>query len=159
MQNDTTHGQPLPMTGTIDSRIGPLGFEGGYPAEESVGKLYDELDFQRAVQVDTTPYVVGFLNLQRTGPLVIDYPKGQTAGGILDFWQRPTTDLGLTGPDKGEGGRGPHGRVPGVPVRATRKSPQDAHHRRGESEVERVARERHGVLAAARQDGRRRTRA
>jgi hypothetical protein len=28
-----------------------------------------------------------------TGPLVIDYPKGQTAGGILDFWQRPITDL------------------------------------------------------------------
>jgi len=54
---------------------------------------------------DTTPYLVGFLNLQRTGPLVIDYPKGQTAGGILDFWQRPVTGLGLTGPDKGEGAR------------------------------------------------------
>jgi hypothetical protein len=37
---------------------------------------------------DTTPYLVGILNLQRTGPLVIDYPQGQTAGGILDFWQR-----------------------------------------------------------------------
>jgi len=149
MQNDTTQAQPLPMTGTIDSRIGPLGFEGGYPAEESVAKLYDELDFQRAVQTylwaiplisfakwqevhetvfgqqdgdlvfittfldrlgiltcnDTTPYVIGFLNLQRTGPMVFDYPKGQTAGGILDFWQRPITDLGLTGPDKGEGGK------------------------------------------------------
>jgi len=149
MQNDTTQAQTLPTSGTIDSRIGPLGFEGGYPAEESVAKLYDELDFQRAVQVylwavplvsfaqwqeehekvfgqqdgdlvltssfrdklglltanDTTPYVIGFLNLHRTGPLVIDYPKGQTAGGILDFWQRPVTDLGLTGPDKGEGGK------------------------------------------------------
>jgi len=121
----------------------------GYPAKESVTSLFDELDFQRAVQAylwavplvsfaqwqeahekvfgqqdgdlmlittfrdrvglltgnDTTPYVIGHLNLQRTGPLVIDYPKGQTAGGILDFWQRPITDLGLTGPDKGDGGR------------------------------------------------------
>lgn len=53
----------------------------------------------------TTPYVIGFLNLQRTGPLVIDYPKGMTAGAILDFWQRPITDLGLTGPDRGAGGK------------------------------------------------------
>jgi hypothetical protein len=149
MQNDITQSQPLPTTGTIDSGIGPLAFEGGYPTQESVTRLFDELDFQRAVQAylwaiplvsfaqwqeaheqvfgqqdgdlvlittfrdriglltanDTTPYVIGHLNLKRTGPLVIDYPKGQTAGGILDFWQRPITDLGLTGPDKGEGGR------------------------------------------------------
>jgi len=38
------------MTGTINSRIGSLGFEGGYPTEESLVRLYDELDFQRAVQ-------------------------------------------------------------------------------------------------------------
>ena len=50
MQNDTTQAHTLPMTGTIDSRIGPLAFEGGYPTEESLVKLYDELDFQRAVQ-------------------------------------------------------------------------------------------------------------
>ena len=30
MQHDTTQAQPLTMPGTIDSRIGPLGFEGGY---------------------------------------------------------------------------------------------------------------------------------
>jgi hypothetical protein len=28
MQNDTTQTQPLPTTGTIDVRIGPLAFEG-----------------------------------------------------------------------------------------------------------------------------------
>ncbi|MCU0232163.1 MAG: DUF1254 domain-containing protein [Acidobacteria bacterium] len=148
MTNDKTPAGALPTTGTVDSRLGPLSFEGGYPTPESVARLYDELDFQRAVQAylwavplisfaqwqeehenvfgqkdgdlvlttsfrdklglltanDTTPYVIGFLNLQRTGPLVIDYPRGQTAGGILDFWQRPVTDLGLTGPDQGEGG-------------------------------------------------------
>ena len=35
---------------TIDSRLGPLEFESGYPTADTVGKLYDELDFQRAVQ-------------------------------------------------------------------------------------------------------------
>ena len=41
----------LPVQGeTLDSRIGKLGFEAGYPTQETVEKLYDELDFQRAVQ-------------------------------------------------------------------------------------------------------------
>lgn len=53
----------------------------------------------------TTPYIGGFPDLSKTGPLVIDYPKGATAGGVGDFWQRPLTDLGETGPDKGEGGK------------------------------------------------------
>lgn len=149
MTNEKTPSGAIPTTGTLDSRLGPLQFEGGYPTPESVARLYDELDFQRAVQAylwavplvsfaqwqeayekvfgqqdgdlvlttsfrdklgiltanDTTPYIVGFLNLRRTGPLAIDYPKGQTAGGILDFWQRQITDMGLTGPDKGEGGK------------------------------------------------------
>ncbi len=51
----------------------------------------------------TTPYIFNFSNL-KDGAIEIDYPAGQTAGGILDFWQRPVTDLGLTGPDAGKGG-------------------------------------------------------
>lgn len=142
-------GQPLPTTGTVESRIGPLEFQGGYPSDATVAKLYDEMDFQRAVQCylwaipivsfakwqqqhetvfgqqdgdlvqmassrdklgmltpnDTTTYLIGFWNLERTGPMVIDYPKGLTAGGILDMWQRTITDMGLSGPDKGEGGK------------------------------------------------------
>lgn len=35
---------------TIDTRIGKLDFQSGYPTDETVQKLYDELDFQRAVQ-------------------------------------------------------------------------------------------------------------
>ena len=53
----------------------------------------------------TTPYIVGFVNLARTRPLVVDYPAGETAGGCGDFWQRSIIDFGLTGPDKGRGGR------------------------------------------------------
>ncbi|WP_083458806.1 DUF1254 domain-containing protein [Amantichitinum ursilacus] len=53
----------------------------------------------------TTPYIVGFPDLARTGPLVIDYPQGASAGGVGDFWQRPVTDMGETGPDHGKGSK------------------------------------------------------
>lgn len=53
----------------------------------------------------TTPYVVGLPDLSKTGPLVIDYPAGPSAGGVGDFWQRPVTDMGETGPDKGKGAK------------------------------------------------------
>jgi hypothetical protein len=53
----------------------------------------------------TTPYVIGFPNMTETGPLVVEIPPGATAGGIVDFWQRPLTDTGQTGPDKGNGGK------------------------------------------------------
>lgn len=139
----------LPLNGTIETPVGRLAFEGGYPSRETIEGLYDSLDFQRAVQAylwaiplvsfaqwhevhetvfgakdgdvvlytsyrdklglltsnATTPYILGMLDLGRTGPVVFDYPKGPTAGAILDFWQRPVTDMGLTGPDKGAGGR------------------------------------------------------
>ena len=35
---------------TMNTRIGELQFTSGYPTEKTVQKLYDELDFQRAVQ-------------------------------------------------------------------------------------------------------------
>lgn len=139
----------MPTNGTTESRIGPLAFEGGYPTDATVTRLYDEMDFQRATQAymwampiisfakwqeqhekvfgqedgdlvlmassrdkmgmltpnDSTTYLLGFLNLERTGPLMIDYLEGPTAGGLLDMWQRPITDMGLSGPDKGEGGK------------------------------------------------------
>jgi len=53
----------------------------------------------------TTPYVMAFPNLKESGPLVVDIPAGAVAGGILDFWQRPLSDTGQTGPDKGQGGK------------------------------------------------------
>lgn len=53
----------------------------------------------------TTPYILGFAELDKSGPLVIDMPAGPTAGGVGDFWQRAIVDMGQTGPDKGRGGR------------------------------------------------------
>jgi hypothetical protein len=34
----------------IDTRIGKLSFENGYPSKDTATKLYDEMDFQRACQ-------------------------------------------------------------------------------------------------------------
>lgn len=51
----------------------------------------------------TTPYIFNFISL-KPDAVEIKYPAGQTAGGVLDFWQRPLCDLGLTGPDRGKGG-------------------------------------------------------
>ena len=53
----------------------------------------------------TTPYVMAFPDLHETGPLVMEVPAGPTAGGLTDFWQRPLSDSGQTGPDNGAGGR------------------------------------------------------
>jgi hypothetical protein len=137
------------LEGTIDTRIGTLEFENGYPSDETIDKLYEEMDFQRAVQAylwglpmvemaewarnhhevfgagqfdfttylnftekqgiltanATTPYMMAFPNLLETGPLVFEIPAGPTAGGLLDFWQRPFADLGQTGPDQGKGAK------------------------------------------------------
>jgi hypothetical protein len=53
----------------------------------------------------TTPYIIGMADTSRTGPLVIETPAGEVAGGVGDFWQRSVADIGMTGPDRGEGGR------------------------------------------------------
>ena len=138
---------------TVETRIGKLSFThdfaNGYPTEETVEKLYDERDFQRACQIylwalpmvsageiehvymqvpgvahgdimsvvefpdlsrfltanATTPYTLTWLNLAKSGPYVIELPAGPIAGMVDDLWQRPVTDLGLPGPDKGKGGK------------------------------------------------------
>jgi hypothetical protein len=138
---------------TLDTRIGKLTFThdfvNGYPTDETVQKLYDERDFQRAVQAYlwatpmvsnaengrvlmeaagarygdlipiskvpdlsrfltpnvTTPYMLAWLNLAKTGPLVIDLPAGPSAGYVDDLWQRPVMDVGLPGIDKGKGAK------------------------------------------------------
>ncbi|MFV0932760.1 DUF1254 domain-containing protein [Pseudomonas jessenii] len=53
----------------------------------------------------TTPYVTAWLDLQQSGPLVLEIPAGAIAGLVNDLWQRPVADIGLPGPDKGLGGK------------------------------------------------------
>jgi len=134
---------------TIQTRIGELSFDVGYPTPETAERLYDEMDFQRATQAYiwalpavgfhalhlahlnnfdapngavvlyqtladkagmltpniTTLYAMSFWDLATQGPLVVEVPAGLTAGGVLDIWQRPITDMGQTGPDQGQGAR------------------------------------------------------
>ena len=137
----------------INTRIGKLSFthdfENGYPTKETVEKIYNERDFQRACQIylwaiplvnfsgvetvlmsapgsangdiirvdtvpgikrfltgnATTPYMMSWLNLKKSGPFVIEMPAGAAAGFVNDMWQRPVTDVGQPGPDKGLGGK------------------------------------------------------
>ena len=52
----------------------------------------------------STMYAVGFLDLEKDGPTVIDLPPGML--GILDDMAfHYMTDLGVAGPDKGKGGK------------------------------------------------------
>jgi hypothetical protein len=134
---------------TVKTRIGELHFELGVPTKETVTKLYDEMDFQRAVQAylwglpivaleelkqsiqqDTgaksgdlavyegyrsvsvmltpnvvTTYIIGIIDLAENGPVVIDYPAGATAGALIDWWDRPITDVGIPGPNQGQGAK------------------------------------------------------
>ncbi len=53
----------------------------------------------------TTPYILNFIALRETGPLVIELPAGPTAGGVSDFWQREIAVMGEMGPDQGRGGK------------------------------------------------------
>ena len=41
----------------------------------------------------TTPYFVGWIDLQQTGPMQLELPAGKLAGGIYDFFQLATQDL------------------------------------------------------------------
>ena len=52
-------------TQTIDTRIGTLSFENGFPSEETARKLFDEMDYQRAVQAYLWGYpVVSFESIR-----------------------------------------------------------------------------------------------
>ena len=53
----------------------------------------------------TTPYVVAFADLGATGAWAVELPKATLAGMVMDSWQRSLSDLGVVGPDKGEGGK------------------------------------------------------
>lgn len=128
---------------TVETRVGRLTFDRGLPTRETAETLYDEMDFQRAVQcylwgiptvsleemkqaheqntgagngdaaiyegyrsvsVLLTPnlvttYIIATLDLAEQGPMVLDYPAGATAGAVVDWWDRPVTDVGVPGQD------------------------------------------------------------
>jgi hypothetical protein len=131
----------------VETSIGTLNLSDGYPAADTVEKIYDNLDRSRALQAyllaipivnqagmreslrkfgpdnqtnviwedlvdsktveltanDNTVYSFIWLDTHK-GPLVVEIPP-MVLGGIDDFWYRWVADVGITGADKGKGGK------------------------------------------------------
>ena len=51
-----------------------------------------------------TVYALASMDLKRDGPVVVEIPPSML-GGFLDLWQDQIVDIGLTGVDKGKGGK------------------------------------------------------
>jgi hypothetical protein len=145
----------------VNNRLGTLKFFDGFPDDATVEELFDNLDFQRAMQAYllglpvvnmaglrigitrvgpsnvtipvfedlmdartlwltancNTPYVSIWIDLH-DGPLVLEVPP-KVLGMINDSWNQYVADIGMVGPDKGEGGKylvlppGYKGNIPG----------------------------------------------
>lgn len=132
---------------SIETHFGKVTLDAkGYPDQEGVDAIFEEMDFQRASQAylwalpavgmegqflmqkhfgatgaydslllygadvvggmltpnSTVGYVITMANLLETGPLVLENPEGETAGILMDYWQRWIADVGLPGPSKGK---------------------------------------------------------
>ena len=130
----------------VDTRLGTLRFIGGFPDAATADTLFDNLDFERAVQAyllalpvvsqaanrdasltagpanatvpiwetgvdartveltaNNSPYAWIWLDL-RGGPIVLEVPPNGL-GTAHDLWYRWVGDLGVTGPDRGLGGK------------------------------------------------------
>jgi hypothetical protein len=73
------------------------------------GEMLSYLDFAEKLGIltpnYTTPYIATFIDLEKSGPSVIEIPAGLMAGMVMDGWQRVLVDLGVVGPDQGKGGK------------------------------------------------------
>jgi hypothetical protein len=131
----------------IETRFGTLNLFDGFPDKASSELLFDNLDFQRAVQAyllalpplsqismragltkwgpanstvliteqlmnpkslfltgnNNTPYSIVWIDLSN-GPIVVEIPP-KVLGIIDNMWYHWVSDVGITGPDKGEGGK------------------------------------------------------
>ena len=94
----------LPLVGFEQLQATLEGSAGALPDDVAIFKGYRNLLVFFTPNA-TTPYIVGYLDLAKTGPVVMDIPAGAIAGAASDYWQRPLCDLGVTGPDQGKGGK------------------------------------------------------
>jgi hypothetical protein len=62
---------------TVDTRFGQLKYEGGFPTKETVEKLYNEMDFQRAVMAYQYAEPLVALNEMNVGLKKIDVFEGE----------------------------------------------------------------------------------
>jgi hypothetical protein len=131
----------------VESSIGTLNLKDGFPASDTIEKIYDNLDRSRALQAyllaipivnqvgmrdsirkfgpdnqtnviwenlvdpktveltanDNTIYNFMWVDTGK-GPLVAEIPP-KVLGLIDDFWYRWVADIGITGADRGQGGK------------------------------------------------------
>lgn len=52
-----------------------------------------------------TVYVLGFMDLEQDGPVVVEIPPGCGPGTVDDAYFRFVVDMGAPGPDRGQGGK------------------------------------------------------
>jgi hypothetical protein len=90
--------------------IGAMGWHNANIANGATAEtdrvVYDDYTPRQGIltpNVEVT-YVIAYPNLDKTGPLVLEYPAGRIAGILMDFWRRPYADYGLTGPERGKSG-------------------------------------------------------
>jgi hypothetical protein len=94
----------IPMLSMYTLREGQAGI--GADASHKIAIWDDLMDSTTLLLTGNTStmYAVGFLDLAKDGPTVIDLPPGML--GILDDMAfHYMTDLGVAGPDKGKGGK------------------------------------------------------
>ena len=68
---------------TMDTRFGKLEFPGGYPTEETIQKVYDELDLQKATQLYLSMYPA--LSM-----------KGMIEGVVRDYGTHSSSDIAVS---------------------------------------------------------------
>ena len=144
---ETTIPSGIATPDKVESSIGTLNLHDGYPAPETIDKIYDNLDRSRALQAyllglpivnqigmrnsmrafgpdnqtdviwenlvdsrtveltanDNTVYSFVWLDTSK-GPLVVEVPP-KVLGLIDDMWYRWVADIGITGADRGAGGK------------------------------------------------------
>ena len=90
--------------------VGTMGWHRASIANGKSGEtdwvVYDDYVPRQGILTPNTEvsYVMAFPDLEKTGPLVLDYAPGKIAGIVMDYWQRPHFDFGLTGPERGATG-------------------------------------------------------
>jgi hypothetical protein len=80
--------------------IGVMGWHRASIANGKTGEtdwvIYDDYVPRQGILTPNTEvsYVMAFPDLEKTGPLVLDYASGKIAGIVMDYWQRrvQTTD-------------------------------------------------------------------
>ena len=73
----------MPAATTMNTRFGKLEFPGGYPTEETIQKVYDELDLQKATQLYLSMYPA--LSM-----------KGMIEGVVRDYGTHSSSHIAVT---------------------------------------------------------------